>query len=313
MTSLLTIRDGIKDFFRDHDTIVTPAIRFLCAIVLLFGLNALYGYSTMFSGLVVILALSFLCAVLSEGFTLLIVGIISLVHCLSVSLEAAAVFALLYIVIFFLYVKYCPRTAYVLMFTPLVYLMNIHYIVPIVVGILLGPVGIVPAIFGVVIYYFSRYLSELNGLLATAAEDESVQSFSYLISGLLQDRKMVLTVIVFAIVIIVTYLIYRTSAKNAWYIAIISGAVSEMFLMLIGGYAMEAEINAITIIIGTLVGMCLAFVVQFFKGTVDYSRTEIVQFEDDEYYYYVKAVPKLTVSAKNVNVKKINTRDNRRK
>lgn len=313
MTSLLTIRDGIKDFFRDHDTIVTPAIRFLCAIVLLFGLNALYGYSTMFSGLVVILALSFLCAVLSEGFTLLIVGIISLMHCLSVSLEAAAVFALLYIVIFFLYVKYCPKTAYVLMFTPLVYLMNIHYIVPIVVGILLGPVGIVPAIFGVVIYYFSRYLYELNGLLATAAEDESVQSFSYLISGLLQDRKMVLTVIVFAIVIIVTYLIYRTSAKNAWYIAIISGAVSEMFLMLIGGYAMEAEINAITIIIGTLVGMCLAFVVQFFKGTVDYSRTEIVQFEDDEYYYYVKAVPKLTVSAKNVNVKKINTRDNRRK
>lgn len=313
MTSLLTIRDGIKDFFRDHDAIVTPAIRFLCAIVLLFGLNALYGYSTMFSGLVVILALSFLCAFLSEGFTLLIVGVISLVHCVSVSLEAAAIFALLYIVIFFLYVKYCPKTAYVLMFTPLLYLMNIHYIVPIVVGILLGPVGIVPAVFGVVIYYFSRYLSELNGLLATAAEEESVQSFSYLISGLLQDRRMVLTVIVFAIVIIVTYLIYRTSAKNAWYIAIISGAVSEMFLMLIGGYAMEAEVNAITIIIGTLVGMCLAFVVQFFKGTVDYSRTEIVQFEDDEYYYYVKAVPKLTVSAKNVNVKKINARDNRRK
>lgn len=313
MTSLLTIRDGIKDFFRDHDTIVTPTIRFLCAMILLFGLNALYGYSTMFSGLVVILALSFLCAFLSEGFTLLIVGIISLVHCVSVSIEAAAIFALLYIVIFYLYVKYCPKTAYVLMFTPLLYLMNIHYIVPIVVGILLGPVGIVPAVFGVVIYYFSRYLSELNGLLATAAEEETVQSFSYLISGLLKDRRMVLTFIVFAIVIVVTYLIYRTSAKNAWYIAIISGAVSEMFLMLIGGYAMEADVNAVTIIIGTLVGMCLAFVVQFFKGTVDYSRTELVQFEDDEYYYYVKAVPKLTVSAKNVNVKKINTRDNRRK
>ncbi len=312
MTSLLTIRDEIRGFFSEHDTIMTPLFRFLCAMVLLFGLVALYGYSTMFSGLVVILALSFLCAFLSEGFTLLIVGIISLVNCVSVSLEAAAIFALLYIVMFYLYIKYCPKTAYVVMFTPLLYLMNIHYIVPIVVGILLGPVGIVPAIFGVVIFYFSQYLSELNDLLAAAAEEDEVQSFSYMVSGLLQDRKMVLTVIVFAIVIIVTYLIYRTSAKNAWYIAIIAGAVSEMFLMLIGGYTMEANVNAMTIIIGTLVGMCLAFVVQFFKGVVDYSRTEIVQFEDDEYYYYVKAVPKMTVSAKNVNVKKINTRDNRK-
>lgn len=311
MTSLLTIRDEIRNFFREHDTIVTPMIRFLCAMVLLFGLVALYGYSSTCSSLVVILALSLLCAFVSEGFTLLIVGIVTLLNCVSVSLEATAIYALLFIVLYYLYIKYCPKTAYVVMFTPLLYLMNIHYIVPIVVGILLGPVGIVPAIFGVVIYYFSRYLSELNGLLATAAEEDAVQSFSYLISGLLQDKKMILTVIVFAVVIVITYMIYRTSMKNAWYIAIISGAVIELFMMLIGGYAMEADINIVQIVVGTLIGMCLAFVVQFFKGTVDYSRTEIVQFEDDEYYYYVKAVPKLTVAAKNVNVKKINTRSKR--
>ena len=29
---------------------------------------------------------------------------------------------------------------------------------------------------------------------------------------------------------------------------------------------------------------------------MDYSRTENVQFEDDEYYYYVKAVPKIGVA-----------------
>ena len=39
---------------------------------------------------------------------------------------------------------------------------------------------------------------------------------------------------------------------------------------------------------------------------LDYARTEKVQFEDDDYYYYVKAVPKITVTAKKVKVKKIN-------
>lgn len=308
MTSLLTIRDEIKDFFRAHDAIVTPVLRFITAFVLFFGLNMLYGYSSMFSNIVIILALSVICAFLSEGFTLLLVGVVSLMHCVSVSLEAAVIYMALFIIMYFLYIKYCPKTGYIVMVAPLLYLLNIHYILPIVVGILVGPVGIVPAMFGVIIYYFSQYLSELHSLLISAAEDEAVQSFSYLLSGMLHDKRMILTLIVFACVILVTYIIYRMSVTNAWYIAIIVGALVEIFLFLIGSYAMEADVNIAIIIVGTLVGMALAFVVQFFKGTVDYSRTEIVQFEDDEYYYYVKAVPKLTVTAKNVSVQKINTR-----
>ena len=36
---------------------------------------------------------------------------------------------------------------------------------------------------------------------------------------------------------------------------------------------------------------------------LDYARTERVQFEDDEYYYYVKAIPKKMVAGKEVTVK----------
>ena len=48
--------------------------------------------------------------------------------------------------------------------------------------------------------------------------------------------------------------------------------------------------------------------VQFLFFNVDYTRTEKVQFEDDEYYYYVKAVPKISVAAPDKKVKKINTK-----
>ena len=47
-------------------------------------------------------------------------------------------------------------------------------------------------------------------------------------------------------------------------------------------------------------------VMQFFLFNVDYSRVERVQFEDDEYYYYVKAVPKMTFVTPERTVKKIN-------
>ena len=51
----------------------------------------------------------------------------------------------------------------------------------------------------------------------------------------------------------------------------------------------------------------LAGVYRFFVFHVDYSRTEYTQFEDDEYFYYVKAVPKVTVTAPAPQVRKIST------
>ena len=60
-----------------------------------------------------------------------------------------------------------------------------------------------------------------------------------------------------------------------------------------------------------IVSLLIAMIVEFFAFSVDYSRTEYTQFEDDEYYYYVKAVPKMSISIPDKKVKKINTRRSR--
>ena len=63
----------------------------------------------------------------------------------------------------------------------------------------------------------------------------------------------------------------------------------------------------------SLIHILLALVLHFFLFSVDYSRTERVQFEDDEYYYYVKAVPKMSVTTRKKQIKKINAKkDDRR-
>ena len=55
-----------------------------------------------------------------------------------------------------------------------------------------------------------------------------------------------------------------------------------------------------------LLSMGIVYVLQFMILAVDFTRTEYVQFEDDDYYYYVKAVPKVKVTTQNVKVKRIN-------
>ena len=80
-----------------------------------------------------------------------------------------------------------------------------------------------------------------------------------------------------------------------------------MVVMLSGALIMDADVSMVGIIAGSLVSAGIALVVEFIMFQMDYSRTETVQFEDDEYYYYVKAVPKVILSKPEKTVKKINT------
>ena len=56
----------------------------------------------------------------------------------------------------------------------------------------------------------------------------------------------------------------------------------------------------------TSLAVLLALVLEFFAFGGDYSRAERLEYEDDEYFYYVKAVPKASVATSERSIKKIN-------
>ena len=82
--------------------------------------------------------------------------------------------------------------------------------------------------------------------------------------------------------------------------------------MIVGSLALNAKINIVFMIIGIIIGAVAAYICKIVFFSVDYKRTEYVQYEDDEYYYYVKAVPKISLVNENVKVKQINARKTRK-
>ena len=95
-------------------------------------------------------------------------------------------------------------------------------------------------------------------------------------------------------------------------ISIMVGMVVLILGFLAGGIIIDDAMSFRVIFLGSVLSGLAAMLVQFFKGIVDYSRIEVVQFEDDEYYYYVKAVPKIRITKQDLNVKKINVRNRNR-
>ena len=78
-----------------------------------------------------------------------------------------------------------------------------------------------------------------------------------------------------------------------------------MVILLVGYVLLGMPEKIMWVLIGTAVSIVICLILEFFFYNLDYSRIERVQFEDDEYYYYVKAVPKNTVSVPQKRVKTI--------
>ncbi len=144
-----------------------------------------------------------------------------------------------------------------------------------------------------------------ESVLNTFEEDGALEKFRYVIDGMLENKAMYVTLAAFVATVIVVYFIRRLSVEYVWTIAMVTGALLDVLVMLFGDLMYNTNLSVVGLIVGSVVSVALAKALEFFVFNVDYSRTEYVQFEDDEYYYYVKAVPKNTVSVPQKRVKTI--------
>ncbi len=312
MASLLMIRDEIKNFCSKYDKIITPIVKFILSLVMYWSIiHITGGYNeTASSGLVVFL-LSVVGAFTGLGLTYALGGVVAFMNYFSANTEIAISFVVLFIIMYCIYMRFFPKTVWIIMFAPIFYIFNLQYILPVLAGMLVGPAGIVSMAIGSIFYYFTMNAADyLDELAVTADEDSMLESYKYIFQSLIENKEMLLTIVVFAVVLIITYLIYRLSIEYSWYAAIVVGGLFEIILFLIGNVVLEAGISVGQILLGSILAMVVGVIVQFFKAVVDYSRVENTQFEDDEYYYYVKAVPKIVMAKAQKNVKKINASQN---
>ena len=131
---------------------------------------------------------------------------------------------------------------------------------------------------------------------------DSLMSFT---RQVLTSKEMWLMVVTVVLGILVVNLIRTRAVDHAWKIASAAGAAVCVIASAAGNIALDAGISYAEIVVSAILGIAVGLVLEFLFFSVDYSRTENIQFEDDEYYYYVKAVPKVGVSVPEKEVKHI--------
>ena len=305
MTSLLVFREQLRKFYSKYELYITPASKFLLALVSILVINASIGYMSELKNFAVVLVLSLMCSFLPMNFTVVLAALVTLGHLYRFSIECAVVALAVFLLLFILYFRFSPKDTVVVLFTPICFVLKIPYVIPIAVGLVGTPFSVVSVTGGVIVYYTLHYMNASASVLSTFEEDGALEKFRYVIDGLMGNKAMYVTIVAFVATLIVVYFIRRLSIDYAWTIAIITGALLDILIVLFGELLYNTKVSIIGLILGSLVAVGVAKVLEFLVFNVDYSRTERVQFEDDEYYYYVKAVPKNTVTAPQKRVKTI--------
>ncbi|MBQ3036941.1 MAG: hypothetical protein IJD31_08440 [Lachnospiraceae bacterium] len=305
MTQLLVIREQLKKLCGKYEVYLIPIGKFLSAMITFLVINGNLGYMEKIAKFPIVLILALLCSFLPINFIIICGALLSLAHVYALSMECAIIVAVIYFLMFLLYFRFSPKDTFVVILTPICCALQIPYAIPLSLGLVGTPASAVSVSCGVVVYHILGYIKESANALTALDADGMMSKFKYLIDGILGDKEMFVMVIAFAVTVVLVYIIRRMNIDYAWTIAIIVGGLADILILLIGDLMYTTNISIIGIILGSVVAFAVVKVLQFFVFNVDYARTERVQFEDDEYYYYVKAVPKVTISTPEVKVKKV--------
>ncbi|WP_022765736.1 hypothetical protein [Butyrivibrio sp. XPD2006] len=306
MTSLLELKQYIKRFYIKYETYLTYIWKFLLALVSIMVINNKLGYMDALTNVAIVMMASLLCAILPANFIVFISAAFVIGHLYSLGVECALIALVIFLLMFLLYFRFSPKDTLAVLLTPIFFFMRIPYVMPLAMGLLGTPASVVSVSFGLVISYMISYFSSNATSFGSDGVEEAANEFSNIVGGIVGNKEMIVMIAAFAVTLVLVYIIRRSSVDNSWKIAIAVGAIGLIIFTLIGDIVTDSQISIPGVIIGTIISALLMLVLEFFAFNLDYSRTEKVQFEDDEYYYYVKAVPKVTVATPERKVKKIN-------
>lgn len=301
MDKLLYIREYIKVFVSKYDSYVRPFSKFALMFVTLTVINSKLGYAARIDNVAITLVVSLLVSFLPLNFIPVISAFFVMLHMYGLSLECAAVVGVMLFVMFLLYFRFSPKDTILLVLTPLCFVFKIPYAMPLVAGLVAAPTAMASVGCGVISYFMLSFIVRNEETIRAMADEEILVKLKFLFEELLFNREMLVLAIAFAVTIMVVYIVRRMPVDHCWTMAIIAGTLTDIVVILFGDLKYGTYVSVSGLLLGSIVGVIVVVILKFFMFNLDYSRTEKVQFEDDLYYYYVKAIPKNTISEEEMN------------
>lgn len=301
MVGFIKLRDKIRKFVLAREMMFLRIWNMLIAFVGLMCINKNFGYQKTLSQTWVSIVLAIACGFMPlKGVSAVLIVVIA-IDLASLSGQVALVAVGLAIIGYLVCAYFHSRNTYNMVTVPICYSLKCPYAMALGCGLLNNINEIASVICGSVLAYYLHIIK--NSAAAILDETTDVSVFSLLKEQMLQSKMFYFYLVAMIAMFLVVYFLRSASIRMSWLIADAAGVIVE-FIIMLSGYLLTGQKSEIPgLVLGNILVFVVGFILNYFILDLDYSRIEKVQFEDDDYYYYVTAVPKIRIVEEEKEVK----------
>lgn len=297
MATLLIWRGRIRYFFEKHYLILRGLIKAVVAMATMMLLAGRFPEGFFSDKYWIFPAIAVICGVTPDAVSILAVVAVVGIEVWQISNVLAITILLMITIFFLLFGRKAKEQWYMLLSVPTLSVCHMGFSVPMVSALFAGPSMIPALIMGIILRFSLEGVAEYTATAQRVAGDANyLAPLQYLVDYLISNRSFLVALIVYTLTFIVIYYLRRANFRHAPQIAILVGAIVLYTMEMISNIIWELELNLILTSVLVIATMAIAYVFQFMHISLDYHGTRRLQFEDDEYYYYVTAIPKYNVA-----------------
>ncbi|MBR6229777.1 MAG: hypothetical protein IKQ97_08575 [Eubacterium sp.] len=306
MATLLVLRGRIRHFFERHYTLMRGILKALVVGILLLLMISRFPEGFFSDKYWIIPIIAVVCGFLPDAVGILSIVVTVGIEVWQVSPILAGTLLLMVAIFFLLFGRKAKEQWYMLLAVPAMSACNMGFSVPVVAPLFAGPSLIPALVMGIIIRFSLEGVAEYTATAQRIAGDGNLFApLQYLVNYLMTNRSFWVALIVYTLTFVVIYLLRRANFRHAPQISILVGSIVLYTLEMISNIIWDLELDLVLTSILVIVTMGIAYLFQFMHISLDYHGTRKLQFEDEEYYYYVTAIPKFTVAVGDKTVTKI--------
>lgn len=311
MESLHLVREMIMAFVKRYDNIISFVLRFLAGWIIYSAIMGIGHYNTAFEaianmGFLFNSFMGLLFAILPLNASYVIMILLTAVQ-FSAQLEIALIVLLGLVTMFLFYGQFGKRESVLVISMLMGFYFNIPYIVPIIAGLYFGITSIIPMSISALIVSYSKlifsivdYSNEAIGLSLDMITDMEIEDIfgafmelyeSFSLNSEPVQGWLFLTVAIFVVFIFV-YIVSRLPINYGKEIAIGLATIINIFAFIFANAFVNFG-SVPMIFFMSILASLIMIVYNFMKSALAYSKAGRVEFSDEDFYYYVKYIPKI--------------------
>ncbi len=311
-TALFQVRGLISKYLKRYELYIKVVLKFLAYFVLFRTIsgNAAFVGEGIFNSSMVQLVLALVSTLLPSRCGVMIALGICVYNIFQSSLIGALLMGSMMLVLYISMARMFPDQVYFLVLIPLCIEWNLHLLVPLFAGMYVGVVAVVPVVVGVLMWGLQQIIPAFMTLEMGESLDALPKMISdastYGIDQITKNEQMVYLLIISSGIILLISLLRKLRLDYARYIALVAGGVLGLVCLVMGKTVGSLSGNTMVMILLSLLVIAGLALLEFLNLSLHYKSAQDLEFEDEDYFYQVRVIPKINpVSKSNTKIKKI--------